>query len=82
MLQYMLRDEVWQGVHCELDNLSEGLHVVYDRAAHEFRQFTFHDEPVADADIFTVGMQNFHYKNMRESFRISPRSHHMREPSS
>ena len=70
MLRYMLRDEVWQGVHNEFYQLSRGLHVVYDRAAHVFRQFTFEDEPVADDDLFTVAMQNFHFKNMGESFRI------------
>ena len=72
MLKYMMRDEVWQGVHNEFYQFSKGLHVVYDRASHEYREFTFEGEEVEDNRIFTLGMQNFHFKNMGENFHIDP----------
>ena len=71
MIRYMLRDEVWEGVHCEFYQLSAGMRVVYDRAAHEFREFSFHDVPLADDALLTVGMQNFHYLNMEDALDLS-----------
>ena len=71
MLKYMMRDEVWQGVHSEFYQLSEGLRVVYSRADHEYREFTFRGQPVDDDRMFTLGLQNFHYNNMKDSFNIS-----------
>ena len=73
MIRYMLRDEVWQGVHSEFYQFSEGLRVVYDRAAHRFNEFTFEGVDVADERIFTLGLQNFHFKNMGDIFQIDTR---------
>ncbi len=70
MLRHMLRDEVWEGVHSEFYQLSHGLHVVYDRAAHDFREFTFEGEEVADDRVFSVGLQDFHFQNMGDIFHI------------
>ena len=72
MLRYMMRDEVWTGVHSEFYQLSAGLRVVYDRAAHEFKEFTFEGAEVPDEQIFTLGLQNFHFKNFRDIFNIEP----------
>lgn len=72
MIKYMLRDEVWQGAHNEFYQLSEGLHVVYDRAAHEFRAFDFQGKPMDDDRLFTVGIQTYHFNNMGDSFHIDP----------
>ncbi|MBE6909232.1 MAG: bifunctional metallophosphatase/5'-nucleotidase [Ruminococcaceae bacterium] len=71
MIKYMVRDEVWEGVHNEFYQLSEGLHVVYDRASHSFKEFTFEGAEVTDEQLFTVGLQNFHFKNLGEIFHIN-----------
>ncbi|MBE6910865.1 MAG: bifunctional metallophosphatase/5'-nucleotidase [Ruminococcaceae bacterium] len=72
MLLYMLRDEVWQGVHSEFYQFSEGLHVVYDRAGHSFREFAFEGAEVSDEHIFTLGLEDYHFGIMEEAFGITP----------
>ena len=31
MVKYMVRDEVWQGEHCEFYQFSKGIEIVYNR---------------------------------------------------
>ena len=70
MILYMVRDEVWAGVHTEFYQLSEGLHVVYSREEHAFREFTYQGEKVDDDWVFTLGLQEFHYNNFEDIFNI------------
>lgn len=72
MIKYMLRDEVWEGAHSEFYQFSEGVHVVYSRATHEFDAFDFRDAPLQDDRLYTVGLQAFHFNNMGEIFDIDP----------
>lgn len=71
MIMYMLRDEVWEGAHCEFYQFSEGMRVVYDRASHSFREFSLNGEPIEDNRIYKVGLQNFHIMNVDRFFNIS-----------
>lgn len=71
MMLYMLRDEVWQGAHCEFYQLSEGLKVVYDRNKKELLELTFEGAPVQDDRCYTVGLQLFHFTNMEENLNVS-----------
>ena len=71
MLLYILRDEVWQGAHCEFYQLSKGLKVVYDRDKKELLEMSFEDEPVQDDRYYTVGLQLFHFTNMEENLAVS-----------
>lgn len=71
MMLYMLRDEVWQGAHCEFYQLSEGLKVVYDRNKKELLELTFEGTPVQDDRCYTVGLQLFHFTNMEENLNVS-----------
>ena len=70
MLLYMVRDEVWQGVHCEFYQFSEGLHTVYNKEQHAFTEFDFNGEPIEDDQILTVGLQQFHYNNFEDIFHV------------
>lgn len=72
MLLYMVRDEVWDGVHCEFYQLSEGMRVVYDQATHSFTEFSLNGEPIEDEKLYSVGMQNFHYMNMGDALNMDP----------
>ena len=71
MMCFMLRDEVWQGVHCEFYQLSKGLKVVYDRKKSELLEMTFEEEPIQDDEFYTVGLQEFHYLNMEDNLAIT-----------
>lgn len=71
MIAYMLRDEVWQGAHCEFYQFSDGFRVTYDRATHEFLEFSLNGEPVEDEAVYNVGLQNFTFNNTEIAFNIS-----------
>ena len=58
MILHMLRDEVWEGSHCEFYQFSEGMRVVYDKASHSFKEFSFCGEPVADERTYKIGLQH------------------------
>ena len=70
-LMRMLRDEALAGAHTEFYQLSRGLEVEYDQKTKSFIKFNFEGEPVADDRIFTVGLQQFHYKNIEDSFDLT-----------
>ncbi len=71
MIKYMVRDEVWEGIHNEFYQLSSGMRVVYDRATHEFLRFDLNGKPVEDEKIYKIGLQQFHFNNLEEFFNIS-----------
>lgn len=70
MIEYMIRDEVWEGAHCEFYQLSTGLRVEYDRATHTFTRFDFNGEPIDDNKLYKIGLQQFHYNNLDDFFNI------------
>ena len=69
---HMLRDEALAGAHTEFYQLSRGLEVEYDPSTHSFTKFTVEGEPITDDRIFTVGLQQFHFNNMKDSFNLEP----------
>ena len=71
MILYMLRDEVWDGSRCEFFQFSQGVRVVYDKTSRQFKEFTLHKEPIADAKIYKIGLQYFFYLNMKDFFSVS-----------
>lgn len=71
MILYMLRDEVWQGAHCEFYQFSKGMKIVYDRNKKELLEFSFEGEPITEDRLYRVGLQLFHYTNMEENLQIS-----------
>ena len=70
MLLYRLRDEVWQGVHCEFYQFSAGLQAVYVKEEHAFASLTLHGAPISDGQVLTVGLQQYHYMNFEDIFRV------------
>ncbi len=72
MILFMLRDEVWQGAHCEFYQLSKGFKVVYDREKRELLEMTFENQPIDDKRLYKVGLQRFHVQNMEDNLAITP----------
>ena len=70
MIRYMVRDELWEGVHCEFYQFSEGLRVVYSRSEHAFKEFKFRGEDVTDERLFNIGLQRFHFRNFEDVFHV------------
>ena len=73
MLLHMLRDEVWEGAHCEFYQLSEDWHVVYSRAEHALTEFTYEGQPVDPDRLYSVGLQHFHFNNAELGFGKTPK---------
>ena len=71
MILYMLRDEVWEGSHCEFFQFSEGTRVIYDRQRHTLKEFSLHGKPIDDTRIYKIGLQYYFYLNMTEFFSVS-----------
>ena len=72
MILFMLRDEVWDGSHCEFFQFSEGMRVVYNKPSHKIKEFTLHGEPIEDEKIYKIGLQYYFYLNLKDFFSISP----------
>ena len=70
MMLYMLRDEVWQGVHSSFLQLSGKLKVVYSIPESRMESFTFDGKPIADGQLFTVGVQQYQYNNFKRIFNV------------
>ena len=71
MILFMLRDEVWEGSHCEFFQLSEGVCVIYDKQGHKFKEFSLHGEPIENEKLYKIGLQYYFYLNMKDFFSVS-----------
>jgi 5'-nucleotidase len=71
MILFMLRDEVWDGAHCEFFQFSKGVRVVYDKPNHRFLEFSLHGEPIDEEKLYKIGLQYFFYLNVKDFFSIS-----------
>ena len=71
MILYMLRDEVWEGSHCEFFQFSEGVRIEYCKQNHILKEFTLHNAPIDDQRIYKVGLQYYFYLNMKDFFSIA-----------
>ena len=70
MLRYMLRDEAFRG-HTEFYQVSEGIRAVYSKRAQNFTEFSYFGRPVTDGQMFTVGIQSYHYANIGKFLDIT-----------
>ena len=66
----MLRDEALAGEHTEFYQVSRGVEFEYDENTHTLLKLNFEGEPVDDERIYTIGLQDFHYKNLKDSFDL------------
>ena len=71
MILYMLRDEVWNGAHCEFFQFSEGVRVIYDKQSRGLKEFSLHGEPIDEQRIYKIGLQYYFYLNMKDFFSVS-----------
>ena len=69
-LLHMLRDEAFSGVHTEFYQISSGLTIEYDQEKKELTKLLFKGEPVADDRVFVMGLQHYHFLNMKDSFNL------------
>lgn len=70
MMTYMLREEAFLG-ETEFYQLSEGLKLVYSKAGKGVESISYMGKEMKNEDIFTVGLQSFHFSNLESFFGIS-----------
>ncbi len=67
----MLRDDAFVGDHTEFYQVSRGVEIEYDQETHSFVKFNFEGEPVHDDRVYSVGLQEYHFKNIQDSFDLT-----------
>jgi len=70
IMRYLLRDDAFLGT-TEFYQLSQGLKLAYSRSNREIISLTYRGIEIADDDIFTIGLQNYHYCNLESFFGVS-----------
>ena len=70
IMRYLLRDDAFLGT-TEFYQLSQGLKLAYSRSNREIVSLTYRGIEIADDDIFTIGLQNYHYCNLESFFGVS-----------
>ena len=71
MMKFMLRDEALApDAHSEFYQVSKGVKMVYDKAKHEFEEFSLNGEEIKDDQIIKVAVQDYHFKNFDEFFDV------------
>ena len=70
MYTFMLREEALTGCHTEFYQFSHGISVTFNTAAHAFERFDYHGTPMADGQMFTLGLAGFHFSNFERFFNL------------
>lgn len=70
MMLFMLRDEALDGDHTEFYQFSKNMRIKYRRADHSLVEMTVNGKPVDDSKQYTVGIQDYHFKNFEEFFSV------------
>ena len=71
MILFMLRDEVWDGAHCEFFQFSRGVRIVYDRETHCLKELSLNGDRIEASKIYKIGLQHYFYLNILDFFSIS-----------
>ena len=71
MIKFMLRDEAFVGDHTEFYQLSNGLNVIYDKKSQKFKEFKYEGLDIKEDQIFKLGLQKYHFSNLKEVLDIS-----------
>jgi len=73
MMQHVLRDDNVVREEGEFYQFSKGVHIVYNKKTKVIEKMELNDRPIKDDDVITIGLQDYHYKNFKEFFNVSPK---------
>ena len=71
MVRHIFREEFFDGERIETYQISHGLRVVCSVSEKCVKEITFEGKEIADEELFKVGLQGFHFKNMAEFFGVT-----------
>lgn len=81
MVRYLFRPEALADDHGEFYQFSKGVKIVVDAKKGTVKEFTFCGKPIEDNEIFRIGLQGYHYKNMKDIFGITEEEIAVHAPS-
>ena len=70
MIKHILREEAFAG-HTEFYQFSRGLRIEYNKTKKELVSLSMNGYEVKDTDIFKIGLQSYHFDNMKEFLDVS-----------
>jgi len=71
MIAFVFREEMFVGSHTEFYQFSDGVRIVYDRAKASLKSLEFKGRPVQDEELYTIGLQEYHYVNFEKFLGVS-----------
>ncbi len=69
MISYLFRPEALEGDHSEFYQFSAGVRLVIKGGA--IRELTFRGKPIAEDQILRVGLQGYHFRNLKTIFNLT-----------
>jgi len=81
MITYMLREDVWQGAHCEFFQISRRLRAVYDRKQGKLLELTLDGKEILENACYKIGMQQYQYTSFNSFFDITREEIEREHPS-
>ncbi len=81
-LGHIFRPEALEpNAHTEAYQFSAGLRLVVDMEAKALTELSFRGQPIGDDQLFSVGLQDFHFKNLEDFLGISPEEVKQNKPA-
>ena len=71
MIDYLFRPEALESDHSEFYQFSSGLKVIVSLKEQRVVELFFNGMPIPDEKLFYIGLQGYHYKNMKYIFGIT-----------
>lgn len=71
MINYIFRPEAFGDGHTEFYQFSKGIRAVVSMKEGRLTDLTFNGEPIDEGSLFRIGLQGYHFSNMRDFFGIS-----------
>lgn len=70
MIRYLYRPSALEGDHSEFYQFSHGVRVVVSHKEQRVLELSFNGKPIRDNAILHVGLQGYHYRNMKDIFNL------------
>lgn len=71
MISYLFRPEALESDHSEFYQFSRGVKVVVSLEQKKILELTFDGQPIPDDRKYRIGLQGYHFKNMKDIFGIT-----------
>ncbi len=71
IVNHIFREEAFAGEHTEMYQYSRGMGIVSSLKERRVLEITYEGNPIDDDRIFRIGLQDYHFNNMEDTFGIT-----------